>query len=116
RPIRRADMSDTRRPNHVLAILVLPFTVTIVIPTLLLFAEHGSSLRLGLLPAAPGLRLLLALLAIAAGLWLFYATVRLFATVGQGTLAPWDETRHLVVVGIYRHVRNPMITGVALIL
>ena len=109
-------MSDVKRPNHVLAILALPFMATLVIPTLLLFAERGFSLRLGLLPTMPVLRVMLALIAVASGLWLFYATVRLFATVGQGTLAPWDATRRLVVEGVYRHVRNPMITGVALIL
>jgi protein-S-isoprenylcysteine O-methyltransferase Ste14 len=38
--------------------------------------------------------------------------VLLFARVGRGTLAPWDPTRRLVIVGPYRHVRNPMITGV----
>jgi protein-S-isoprenylcysteine O-methyltransferase Ste14 len=38
--------------------------------------------------------------------------VRLFATVGESTLAPWDPTHRLVVLGPYRHVRNPMITGV----
>jgi protein-S-isoprenylcysteine O-methyltransferase Ste14 len=40
----------------------------------------------------------------------------LFARVGEGTLAPWDPTRKLVVRGPYRHVRNPMITGVLAIL
>jgi len=43
-------------------------------------------------------------------------TVKLFATVGEGTLAPWDPTQKLVVRGIYRYVRNPMITGVSCIL
>jgi protein-S-isoprenylcysteine O-methyltransferase Ste14 len=51
-----------------------------------------------------------------AGLALVVWTVRLFATLGRGTLAPWDPTARLVVRGPYRHVRNPMITGVALIL
>ena len=36
--------------------------------------------------------------------------------LGEGTLAPWDETRRLVVRGVYRHVRNPMITGVLCLL
>ena len=31
-------------------------------------------------------------------------------------LVPWDPTRRLVVRGIYRHVRNPMITGVGAVL
>lgn len=43
-------------------------------------------------------------------------TVSLFARVGGGTLAPWDPTSRLVVLGPYRHVRNPMITGVLAIL
>lgn len=40
----------------------------------------------------------------------------LLATVGRGTLAPWDPTSRLVVRGPYRHVRNPMISGVLLVL
>ncbi len=44
------------------------------------------------------------------------ATIRLFVTVGKGTLAPWEPTQRLVVQGIYRHVRNPMISGVILVL
>ena len=53
---------------------------------------------------------------IAAGLALWAWTVGLFARVGEGTLAPWDPTQRLVVRGPYRHVRNPMITGVVSIL
>ena len=44
------------------------------------------------------------------------ATIRLFVTVGKGTLAPWEPTHKLVVQGVYRHVRNPMISGVILVL
>jgi protein-S-isoprenylcysteine O-methyltransferase Ste14 len=36
--------------------------------------------------------------------------------VGQRTLAPWDPTRRMVASGPYRFVRNPMISGVALML
>jgi protein-S-isoprenylcysteine O-methyltransferase Ste14 len=43
-------------------------------------------------------------------------TNMLFATIGKGTLAPWTPTRKLVVRGVYRHVRNPMISGVFCIL
>ncbi len=52
----------------------------------------------------------------AAGLSLFAWCVSLFVRIGKGTLAPWDPTRALVAIGPYRFVRNPMITGVALIL
>ncbi len=46
------------------------------------------------------------------GLLLFASSLQRFATEGQGTLAPWDPPRRLVVRGPYRHVRNPMISGV----
>ena len=47
---------------------------------------------------------------------LFVASLRRFVTDGRGTLAPWDPPRQLVVQGPYRYVRNPMISGVVLIL
>jgi protein-S-isoprenylcysteine O-methyltransferase Ste14 len=50
------------------------------------------------------------------GLALMIATIRLFATVGKGTLAPWEPPQRLVVRGVYRHVRNPMISGVLSVL
>jgi protein-S-isoprenylcysteine O-methyltransferase Ste14 len=53
---------------------------------------------------------------IACGVALWAWTVRLFARVGRGTLAPWDPTRRLVVEGPYRHTRNPMITAVLAVL
>ena len=39
-----------------------------------------------------------------------------FAHHGRGTLAPFDETRKLVLVGLYKYVRNPMYVGVIIIL
>ena len=58
----------------------------------------------------------LALVLGGAGFALFAWCVTLLARVGRGTLAPWDPTRSMVAVGPYRLVRNPMITGVALML
>jgi protein-S-isoprenylcysteine O-methyltransferase Ste14 len=46
------------------------------------------------------------------GLVLMVKSITLFATIGKGTLAPWDPTQKLVVHGVYRHLRNPMISGV----
>jgi protein-S-isoprenylcysteine O-methyltransferase Ste14 len=85
----------------------LPGIVTIGVP--------GVILLLGGADLAPGTGIVGALL-IAAGVALVAWTVRLFMTVGRGTLAPWDPTSELVVLGPYRLVRNPMITGVATIL
>lgn len=51
-----------------------------------------------------------------AGAALMIWTIRLFWKQGKGTLAPFDPTRRLVAVGPYQHVRNPMYTGVFLVL
>jgi protein-S-isoprenylcysteine O-methyltransferase Ste14 len=50
------------------------------------------------------------------GLVLGFWTASLFVRVGQGTPAPWDHPQNLVVRGPYRHVRNPMISSVLLVL
>src|SRR5204862_5613266 len=52
----------------------------------------------------------------AVGLALFTASVFYFWSRGRGTLAPWDPPRQFVVDGPYRFVRNPMISGVLLVL
>jgi protein-S-isoprenylcysteine O-methyltransferase Ste14 len=57
------------------------------------------------------LRLVGALLTIAAGLVLVSAFAR-FVMEGIGTPAPVAPTRHLVVGGLYRYVRNPMYLAV----
>jgi protein-S-isoprenylcysteine O-methyltransferase Ste14 len=54
-----------------------------------------------------------ALLAVAGALMVIESFVR-FALKGIGTPAPIAPTRHLVVSGLYRHVRNPMYVGVVL--
>ena len=98
--------------KHLRAILLLPGTVTVVIPAIILcFAGIGW-------PSFPwNIALpIIGSVFIFLGLSLMVRTNRLFATVGKGTLAPWNPPQKLVVRGVYRHVRNPMITGVCCIL
>jgi protein-S-isoprenylcysteine O-methyltransferase Ste14 len=100
--------------RHALAIAVFPFTMAVLVPFWL-------GRRAGLMPAladsAAGQALQAAGLALlAVGLALFVASLRRFATEGRGTLAPWDPPRELVIRGPYRYVRNPMISGVLLVL
>ncbi|NLF65716.1 MAG: isoprenylcysteine carboxylmethyltransferase family protein [Chloroflexi bacterium] len=99
--------------RHALSILLLPFLVVVVVPCWLrrTFSPSGTPLTtLGWLPRLAGVVLF------TAGLLLFGWCVLLFARIGRGTLAPWDPTRYLVAAGPYRFVRNPMISGVALML
>lgn len=102
--------------RHFLAILLLPFVVTFVVPRWLLSAWVADDSRWpsGSILEAGGR--VLGVLLLVAGLALFTWCVTLFARVGRGTLAPWDPTQRLVAVGPYRHVRNPMISSVAVIL
>ena len=53
----------------------------------------------------------LAVVPIALGVALYVWCVWVFATVGRGTPGPWDAPRHLVAVGPYRWVRNPIYVG-----
>ncbi len=53
---------------------------------------------------------------LACGAALMLACVWRFGTVGKGTPAPFDPPREFVAVGPYRHVRNPMYLGMALVL
>ncbi len=103
----------TRLLRHLLAIAVLPFTVTVLVPRWLLGGV--PALRPGDGPLAVAAQLA-GVVALAVGLTLFVASLRRFATEGEGTLAPWDPPRALVVRGPYRYVRNPMISGVLFVL
>ena len=100
--------------RHLVAIAVLPYLVAVQIPIWIsrrnaIVFSIGSS-RAGLALQAAGAA------ALVVGLALFTASLRRFASEGEGTLAPWDPPRRLVVRGPYRFVRNPMISGVVFVL
>jgi protein-S-isoprenylcysteine O-methyltransferase Ste14 len=99
--------------RHLLAILLLPTVVAIVVPQWILRSLAAADSRW---PADGGLVLAVRSLGVGlvfTGCVLVGWCIALFARVGKGTLAPWDPTAHLVAVGPYRWVRNPMISGVA---
>ncbi|MFL5450235.1 MAG: methyltransferase family protein [Gemmatimonadales bacterium] len=101
--------------RHLLSVLLLPFVVVVVVPYALLDGAVGH-LELNTASPCLVLRMIIGAALLLGGFGFFAWCVRLFASIGRGTLAPWDPTRHLVAVGPYRHVRNPMISGVALML
>ena len=100
--------------RHVLSIALLPFTVAVLVPLGLARNNHTSA-AIGTTLSQMFLQVAGVLLLVV-GLILFSASLRKFATDGEGTLAPWDPPRRLVVRGPYRYVRNPMISGVVSVL
>jgi protein-S-isoprenylcysteine O-methyltransferase Ste14 len=103
--------------KHVLSFLVAPVTMTLVIPGLIVALTDAPTPDLTS-PSAVALVSLGGLL-IASGLGMLIWTVYLFDRVGKGTLGVGDamgQPVKLVVRGPYRHVRNPMISGVFAIL
>ena len=99
----------------IIGLAVLPGTGVVFIPGLLLWVFAGTPwahMPRGLLSPL----FVLGLLLLACGILLAVSTVRLFIRHGNGTPAPWAPPQSLVIRGPYCHVRNPMITGVFLIL
>jgi len=91
-------------------LLVIPGTVLFYLPAYLLARSGASWLPDLSSPTAlfliPGI----------AGLAIVLACVRDFAVHGQGTPAPVDPPKTLVVRGLYRYARNPMYVGVVTVL
>src|SRR5215813_8618092 len=102
--------------RHLSSILLLPFMAAVVAPYWLLKTSAGNDIDWNDSAVGAWLARSAGILLLLVGFALFGWCVALFARVGQGTLAPWDPTRRLVAVGPYRFVRNPMISGVAMLL
>jgi protein-S-isoprenylcysteine O-methyltransferase Ste14 len=90
--------------RHLLSVLLLPFVVVVVVPYALL---DGAVAHLELNTASLWvvLRMIVGAALLLGGFGFFAWSVRLFADIGRGTLAPWDPTRNLVAAGPYRYVR-----------
>ena len=95
--------------------LALPVMVVGVIPAALLFLFRNTGAAHAPAPV-PSTQFFFGCASIAVGLALGVWTMGLFARFGRGTAAPWDPPERFVARGPYRHVRNPMISGVILIL
>ncbi len=104
--------SDARQGDKMLkAILVLPFNVLITIPFIILYFCGFE-----LLEAKAGIVFGAMIILFLSGLGLMSWTIFLFAHIGKGSLAPWNPTQKLITTGPYAYVRNPMLTGVFLVL
>jgi protein-S-isoprenylcysteine O-methyltransferase Ste14 len=85
---------------------ILPITVLVLVP---MSIETNRTVH-------AGLSLIFGFLLIAVGLTAMVVTISSFIRIGKGTLAPWSPTKKLVITGLYRFVRNPMIIGVLMVL
>jgi protein-S-isoprenylcysteine O-methyltransferase Ste14 len=89
----------------------------LVIPgTMLWLSDADSSGLWRSVPASRFIRPVIGGLCICLGLIRMVATIRLFVTIGKAAIATWEPTQRLAVQGVYRRVRNPMISGVVLVL
>lgn len=90
--------------------VLVPATVAIYVRRRILLSRS----REDALPIGPLRYVGAALLAAGAAVYLWCAWD--FSTAGDGTPAPIDPPRSLVVRGLYRYVRNPMYIGILLLL
>jgi len=97
------------------AIIILPGTVLVFVPAVILLFSRGTRFSPDL-QCPTEVTFFLAMAIATAGGYLAVRTATLFTKSGGGTPAPWEPPKELVTTGPYRYVRNPMISGAILIL
>jgi protein-S-isoprenylcysteine O-methyltransferase Ste14 len=103
-------------PSLAKAFLIFPVNVMGVIPALLIWCSRPGGMLGFFSYSFRGVRSLTGTLLVVAGVLLCWKTVSLFTDYGEGTPAPFDPPKKLVVQGPYNYVRNPMMIGVWLVL
>jgi protein-S-isoprenylcysteine O-methyltransferase Ste14 len=96
--------------ESVIFTIVVPGSVTVLIPSLILGPEGRA------LPRPWSLFQFAALVPVSLGAAIYFRCLWEFATRGRGIPAPIDHPKQLVVTGLYRYVRNPMYVGVLMLL
>lgn len=80
---------------------ILPVTALVIVP---LWIEKSLSVH-------TTVHFFAGVIIMVAGLITMTITIISFIKIGKGTLAPWSPTGKLVIKGLYKYVRNPMILG-----
>ena len=100
-------------PKHLRDFLI-PIFMTIVVPLGINRMEYRSFSR-SLLAESTfqiGAGVMIGLV----GLNLMLSSIVLMIRIAKSTIMPWDPSQNLVVRGPYRHLRNPMIMGVIILM
>jgi len=87
-----------------IAFLLLPGVFALTLPLLIGYVDSWDSLFF-----APGI------IVVYIGTIFLLLCIRDFYISGKGTLAPWNPPKNLVIVGLYRFVRNPMYCSILLL-
>ena len=98
------------------AFLIFTINVMGVIPTFLVWCSRPGGVLERFPYSFSNVRSLVAMLLIAVGAGLCWKTFSLFIEYGEGTPAPFDPPRKLVIRGPYIYMRNPMMVAVCLVL
>jgi protein-S-isoprenylcysteine O-methyltransferase Ste14 len=94
--------------------LILPLIFTVIVPSIFILKFNNHLLAPN--SVISGLMLAVGIFLILLGLGFVVYTNKSFFKVGEGTLAPWDPPKKFVLDGLYRYVRNPMISGLSMII
>lgn len=93
------------------ALLTVIFAITAIFAISLFIVIIFNNQLLAFNSVLSGVMLTLGTLLIILGVGLVIYTNKEFLKIGRGTLVPTAPPKKLVVAGVYRYVRNPMIIG-----
>lgn len=93
---------------------LIPIFVTVILPFWINRTEHRLYGRPLITPSV--VQLVAGVLVGLVGLALMMTSIIVMIRIAKSTIMPWDPSQNLVVTGPYRHLRNPMILGVIILL
>jgi protein-S-isoprenylcysteine O-methyltransferase Ste14 len=101
-------------PQLVKAFIVAPLNIMVIIPDIILWISSNGSIfqkPISAMIAIAGSACIII------GIYIIFRSVSDLTNHGKdGTPVPWDPPENLIVKGIYKTVRNPMVSGISFVL